>query len=71
VPEGAGTRLTYSYRADVGGKVAAVGQRLMGTVTRVLIAEFFAGLERRVAPRAGPAIPRWLAVLLALLRKSQ
>ncbi|HLH87441.1 MAG TPA: molybdopterin cofactor-binding domain-containing protein [Xanthobacteraceae bacterium] len=67
-PEGAGTRLTYRYRADVGGKVAAVGQRLLGTVTRVLIGQFFAALERRIAPRAGLAVPRWLATLLALVR---
>jgi 2-furoyl-CoA dehydrogenase large subunit len=67
-PAGAGTRLTYSYRADIGGKVAAVGQRLLATVTRVLIAEFFRSLERRVAPHAGPSLPRWLAMLLALLR---
>jgi 2-furoyl-CoA dehydrogenase large subunit len=64
-----GARLSYSYRAEVGGKVAAVGQRLLGTVTRVLIAEFFAALERRVAPRAGPALPRWLAMLRALFRR--
>jgi len=69
-PDGADTRLTYTYRADVGGKVAAVGQRLLGTVTRVLIGEFFASLERRIAPHAGSAMPRWLAMLLALLRKS-
>src|SRR5262249_45578013 len=68
-PEGGGTRLTYRYRAEVGGKVAAVGQRLLGTVTRVLIAEFFRALERRVAPRAGPSMPRWLATLLALVRR--
>jgi 2-furoyl-CoA dehydrogenase large subunit len=68
-PEGDDTRLTYAYRADVGGKVAAVGQRLLGTVTRVLIAELFALLERRIAPHAGPAMPRWLAMLLALFRK--
>jgi 2-furoyl-CoA dehydrogenase large subunit len=67
-PTDGGTRLTYAYRAEVGGKVAAVGQRLLGTVTRVLIAEFFRGLERRVAPRAGLALPRWLAMLLALVR---
>ena len=67
--EGTGTRLTYAYRVDVGGKVAAVGQRLLATVTRVLIAEFFRALERRVAPRAGPAMPRWLAMLLALVRR--
>ncbi len=54
-PQDGGTRLTYTYRADVGGKVAAVGQRLLATVTRVLIAEFFGALERRIAPRAGPS----------------
>src|SRR5262249_42872170 len=69
VPKGNATRLTYVYRADVGGKVAAVGQRMLGAVTRVLIAEFFRALERRVAPRAGPAMPRWLEVLRALLRR--
>jgi 2-furoyl-CoA dehydrogenase large subunit len=66
-PQDGGTRLTYSYGADVGGKVAAVGQRLLATVTRVLIAEFFGALERRIAPRTGPAVPRWLAMLRALL----
>jgi 2-furoyl-CoA dehydrogenase large subunit len=68
VPADGGTRLTYIYRAEVGGKVAAVGQRLLGTVTRVLIAEFFGALERRIAPSAGPAMPRWLAMFFALLR---
>ena len=28
------TRLEYQYAADVGGKVAAVGQRMLGTVTQ-------------------------------------
>jgi 2-furoyl-CoA dehydrogenase large subunit len=67
-PADGGTRLTYAYRAEIGGKVAAVGQRLLGTVTRVLVGEFFAALERRIAPHAGPAMPRWLAMVLALLR---
>jgi len=49
--------------------VAAVGQRLIGTVTRLLIAQFFAALDRRIAPRAGPAMPRWLAMLRTLLRR--
>jgi len=46
-----GTRLRYRYQADIGGKVAAVGQRMLGAVTRALIAQFFAGLERRAAPQ--------------------
>lgn len=44
------TRLRYQYSADVGGKVAAVGQRMLGTVTRYLIGQFFGALERRIAP---------------------
>ncbi len=48
-PEG-GTQLDYSYGADVGGKVAAVGQRMLGTVARLLIAGFFKGLDKRLRP---------------------
>jgi 2-furoyl-CoA dehydrogenase large subunit len=66
LPDG-GTRLTYRYGADVGGKVAAVGQRMLGTVTRLLIAEFFRSFERRIAPPRAPfwrrlfrfVAPRW------------
>ena len=44
------TRLHYDYAADVGGKVAAVGQRMLGTVTDYLIGQFFTALDRRIAP---------------------
>ncbi len=46
VPEGAGTKLTYRYGADVGGTVAAVGARMLGSVTGVLIAQFFKSFEQ-------------------------
>jgi carbon monoxide dehydrogenase subunit G len=69
VPKGNATRMTYIYRAEVGGKVVAVGQRMIGTVTRVLIGEFFRALERQVAPRSRPTMPRWLAILRALIRR--
>jgi carbon monoxide dehydrogenase subunit G len=50
-PEAGGrARLAYRYEADVGGKVAAVGQRMLGSVTRYLIAQFFQALERRISP---------------------
>jgi 2-furoyl-CoA dehydrogenase large subunit len=55
---GGGTRLAYRYEADVGGKVAAVGQRMLGSVTRYLIAQFFQSLERRVRP-AGKGWRGW------------
>src|SRR5499426_1168013 len=55
-----GTRLRYRYEAEIGGKVAAVGQRMLGAVTRALIAQFFAALERRVAPESHRSLWRRL-----------
>ncbi|HEX7043308.1 MAG TPA: molybdopterin cofactor-binding domain-containing protein [Burkholderiales bacterium] len=56
-----GTRLSYRYRMHVGGKVAAVGSRLLDTVMRVLIAGFFRALERRLAPRPAHRLRAWLS----------
>ena len=61
-PQG-GTRLRYRYGADVGGKVAAVGSRMLGAVTRVLIAEFFRALERRIAPGTRSRLRRLVTAL--------
>ena len=59
-PAGNGrTRLNYEYAADVGGKVAAVGQRMLGSVTKLMIAQFFRSLERRISPRAEAWWKRW------------
>lgn len=43
--EDGGTVLRYEWRARVGGKVAAVGQRMLDAVTRILIDRFFRALE--------------------------
>ena len=45
-PEGSGTKLSYRYGADVGGTVAAVGARMLGSVTGVLIGQFFKSFEQ-------------------------
>jgi 2-furoyl-CoA dehydrogenase large subunit len=62
-PAGDGkTRLTYRYGADIGGKVASIGQRMLGAATRLLIGEFFRALERRIAPEKQSAVRRlWAA----------
>jgi 2-furoyl-CoA dehydrogenase large subunit len=61
-PEGKGqTRLAYRYAGDVGGKVAAVGQRMLGTVTKLLIGQFFRSLERRISPQRQAWWRRWLS----------
>jgi 2-furoyl-CoA dehydrogenase large subunit len=48
--DGETTRLTYAYSADVGGRVASVGQRMLGTVTRALIGRFFDSFNKLLAP---------------------
>ena len=40
-PEGAGTRLTYVARVQVGGKLAQVGSRLIDGVAKKMADEFF------------------------------
>jgi 2-furoyl-CoA dehydrogenase large subunit len=59
-PEAGGrTRLEYRYEADIGGKVAAVGQRMLGSVMRYLIAQFFHSLERQIRPAIRPGWRTW------------
>lgn len=48
-PEG-GTWLVYDYTAEIGGKVAAVGGRLLDAAARLVIGRFFAALARRAEP---------------------
>ncbi|MBT5811571.1 MAG: carbon monoxide dehydrogenase subunit G, partial [Rhodospirillaceae bacterium] len=57
-PDG-GTELTYTYHANVGGKIASVGQRMLGTVTKVLIGQFFRALEHRMTPGKKSFWARW------------
>lgn len=65
---GNGTRVTYRYNAEVGGKVAAVGGRMLDSASRLLIGQFF---EKLVARAEGGKVaaerPSLLARLLRLL----
>jgi carbon monoxide dehydrogenase subunit G len=79
--EGAGTRLTYTAKASVGGKLAQVGSRLIDGVARKMADDFFTAFNEKLAgPAAKPteAVPAgkhgihpawWVAgaVLVALL----
>jgi hypothetical protein len=54
--EGAGTRLTYSAKASVGGKLAQVGSRLIDGVARKMADDFFTAFNEKLAgPAAKPA----------------
>ncbi|MBC7778831.1 MAG: carbon monoxide dehydrogenase subunit G, partial [Proteobacteria bacterium] len=49
-----GTQLTYVADAQVGGKLAQVGSRLIEGTAAKLAQEFFDAFEKNVAPTAGP-----------------
>ena len=51
-PDGDGTRVAYEYGADLSGRVAAVGGRLVEGAARMMIGEFFRRLARTAAPEA-------------------
>jgi carbon monoxide dehydrogenase subunit G len=54
--EGAGTRLSYAVKAQVGGKLAQIGSRLIDGVAKKLADDFFAAFNRKMA---GPVpLPR-------------
>ena len=50
--EGAGTRLSYAVKAQVGGKLAQIGSRLIDGVAKKLADDFFAAFNEKMA---GPA----------------
>lgn len=63
-----GTRLYYDYQAEVGGKVAAVGSRMLEGAARLVLAQLFEQLGWQAAGTGRPAPARsWLYRLLRWL----
>lgn len=54
-PEGSGTRLAYTARAAVGGKLAQVGARLIDGVAKQLAGKFFEAFNRRAGGGGAPS----------------
>ncbi|WP_295641826.1 molybdopterin cofactor-binding domain-containing protein [uncultured Methylibium sp.] len=50
-----GTRLHYDYAAQVGGKVAAVGSRMLEGAARIVLAQLFESLGRQAGGSTAPA----------------
>jgi hypothetical protein len=48
VAEGAGTTVRVNGRGQVGGLIARVGQRLLGSVSKMMMDRFFACLQGKV-----------------------
>jgi len=71
-PAPGGTRLAYDYQAEVGGKVAAVGSRMLEGAARVVLAQLFEQLGRQASGAAAPSGHRsWLRWLMARLGLGQ
>jgi uncharacterized protein len=49
-PDGAGTKLAYTAKATVGGKLAQVGSRLIDGVAAKMANDFFSRFNQRLAP---------------------
>lgn len=52
-PDGGATVLTYDATAEVGGKLAQVGSRLVASVANRMADEFFKRFSEQLAPPAG------------------
>ncbi|RXT14027.1 carbon monoxide dehydrogenase [Ammoniphilus sp. CFH 90114] len=47
------TTLNYEYEAEVGGKVAMIGQRMLGGVAKLIINDFFKKFSKEVKQAVG------------------
>ena len=82
--EAAGTRLSYTVKAQVGGKLAQIGSRLIDGVAKKMADDFFIAFKQNIAgpapaaaeipiEAAPPATPLWwviavLAIMFLLAR---
>jgi len=72
--DGADTLMNYTVHAQVGGKLAQVGSRLIDAAAKKLADEFFSAFNARVAPAAAEAaapkpaagVPIWVWIAAAI-----
>jgi 2-furoyl-CoA dehydrogenase large subunit len=69
IPIESGTRLSYDYEAQVSGKVAAVGGRMLEGAARVVLRQLFESLGRQAAGKPVKTGGGWLSQLLARFRR--
>jgi 2-furoyl-CoA dehydrogenase large subunit len=70
-PADRGTRLSYDYEAQVSGKVAAVGGRMLEGAAKVVLRQLFESLGRQASGKPvdqGRAQGSWLSRFLAFFR---
>ncbi len=57
----AGTRLSYAVKAQVGGKLAQLGSRLIDGVAKKMADDFFAAFKQNIAAPATPPVAASIA----------
>lgn len=57
MPDGDGTSLEYAVKANVGGKLAQIGSRLIDAAAKKLADEFFKNFRKAVLGELEPASP--------------
>jgi carbon monoxide dehydrogenase subunit G len=57
-PEGSGTVLSYTAKANIGGKLAQIGQRLIDGAARQIADDFFARFANVVGCTPGAILPQ-------------
>lgn len=66
-----GTRLTYDYEAQVSGKVAAVGARMLEGAAKVVLRQLFESLGREASGKPAQAKGSWFRRLMARFRRTR
>ena len=61
-----GTRLHYDYSAQVGGKVAMVGSRMLESAARLIVAQLFESLGRQASGGVAARASWWQRLLQRL-----
>jgi 2-furoyl-CoA dehydrogenase large subunit len=69
-PTAKGTLLAYDYEAQVSGKVAAVGARMLEGAAQVVLRQLFESLGRQASGKDVCTNASWLGRMLAKLRRS-
>jgi carbon monoxide dehydrogenase subunit G len=59
--DGAATRLTYTVKASVGGKLGQIGGRMLDASAKQLADQFFAALEAHLRPQAVESVVEGVA----------
>ena len=66
-PDQVGCVLRYDYQAQVSGKLAAIGSRLLEGTIRLVLDQLFRALASEAGEKRESTIARWIGRLMRML----